>query len=965
MTFHYRKYLPAPSFITSLSLIFFLLFSGIIAAEEILKSPADTRDYAAITLDNGLRVILVSDPDTDKAAASLDVNVGYFQDPKERPGLAHFLEHMLFLGTEKYPDANSYKEFISNHGGMDNAYTASEHTNYFFDIDKDFLDETLDRFSQFFIAPLFDEDFVQREMNAVNSEYRLKIKDDNRRNFQALKATINADHPLSKFSVGNLESLSNRPGNTTRNELIDFHKKYYSANLMTLSIIGKEPINELKKMAQRFSSIKNNHIEIAPITTPLLTKQQQSARIHIIPLQETRSLTLSFTSPWHNRYYEEKPFQIISHLLGYEGKDSLHSLLKKKGWINSLSAGSGLFARNYITFDIDIDLTREGLEHVDEITTLVFQAIALIKQSGIKNWIHDEIQQISELNFRFREKSRPSSEVLSLARNLHDYPASLAIKGPYISKPFSFERVMTVLNNINSSNLRQIIIAPGLTTDKTEPYYDTAYSMKPLPSRSIKQWQQAGLNKQLAIPSANPFIPERTDVLSTSSGRDKPVLIIEKDDHKVWHKQDDEFKTPKADIRLGLASTSASETIEQSLKTSLYLALLNDNLNEFAYPAALAGLHYSAGKGNRGIGFSVSGYDDKQQELLTRIIDTLVSLKIDAQRFAVIKQRMQKNWKNSHLDRPYQQLNRTLGILLQPRSWTPDAYLDAIKNISIGDIEKHRNRLLKQAHIGILIHGNINEEKSRQLANDIIKQLRKHIKPSTKLLRHSVKLRPQKNSHNFSMDIDHNDSAIISFHQAADDSTSTQAQNLLLLQVLETPFFNQLRTAEQLGYVVYTGSSQSLRLPAIKFVIQSPVKGPQALLVHINNFIQQQFDALKDMDAETFAKHQQAILTSLLEKDKRLSERTRRYQNSLALKYLDFNHREELATAIRNTTIEELSDYYQALLLSKQQRRIVIESTGYKHRNDDTVTTAKTYSDKALNMDMIDEFRKSQDDNSL
>ena len=100
-------------------------------ASEIIKSPYDNRDYDAVTLSNGLRVILVSDPDADKAAASMDVGVGYFQDPKDRPGLAHFLEHMLFLGTKKYPDADSYKDFISNHGGAANAFTASEHTNYF------------------------------------------------------------------------------------------------------------------------------------------------------------------------------------------------------------------------------------------------------------------------------------------------------------------------------------------------------------------------------------------------------------------------------------------------------------------------------------------------------------------------------------------------------------------------------------------------------------------------------------------------------------------------------------------------------------------------------------------------------------------------------------------------------------------------------------------------------------------
>lgn len=96
-------------------------------------SPLDDRSYRIVTLPaNGLRVMAVSDPAADKAAASLDVAVGQFSDPDDIPGLAHFLEHMLFLGTEKYPDEASYNAFLAENGGHSNAFTASENTNYHF-----------------------------------------------------------------------------------------------------------------------------------------------------------------------------------------------------------------------------------------------------------------------------------------------------------------------------------------------------------------------------------------------------------------------------------------------------------------------------------------------------------------------------------------------------------------------------------------------------------------------------------------------------------------------------------------------------------------------------------------------------------------------------------------------------------------------------------------------------------------
>jgi insulysin len=69
--------------------------------DRILKSQNDSRSYRCIILENGLQVLLISDKDTDKAAAAMDVHVGHFSDPGDIPGLAHFLEHLLFMGTEK------------------------------------------------------------------------------------------------------------------------------------------------------------------------------------------------------------------------------------------------------------------------------------------------------------------------------------------------------------------------------------------------------------------------------------------------------------------------------------------------------------------------------------------------------------------------------------------------------------------------------------------------------------------------------------------------------------------------------------------------------------------------------------------------------------------------------------------------------------------------------------------------
>ena len=116
------------------------------------KSPNDDRTYAAVTLDNGLKVLMVSDGETEKSAAALSVGVGAFSDPMDFQGMAHYLEHMLFMGSESFPEPDGYMNFAAENGGSSNAYTSSEITNYMITIENQAFPEALHRLSEFFSA---------------------------------------------------------------------------------------------------------------------------------------------------------------------------------------------------------------------------------------------------------------------------------------------------------------------------------------------------------------------------------------------------------------------------------------------------------------------------------------------------------------------------------------------------------------------------------------------------------------------------------------------------------------------------------------------------------------------------------------------------------------------------------------------------------------------------------------------
>lgn len=189
-------------------------------------------------------------PKTKSAAAALTVGVGSFADPLHVQGLAHFLEHMLFMGSERYTDENEAEEYLSAHGGYSNAYTEVEHTTFYFELEPGpgVLDGALDRWSAFFTCPLIKEDCLAREIDAVNSEFQGVEQNDTCRQQQLLSHDAKPGHPCCNFLWGNAKSLKS----ATREDLVSFWQQNYNASISKLVILGGESLDELESMAHKY-----------------------------------------------------------------------------------------------------------------------------------------------------------------------------------------------------------------------------------------------------------------------------------------------------------------------------------------------------------------------------------------------------------------------------------------------------------------------------------------------------------------------------------------------------------------------------------------------------------------------------------------------------------------------------------------------------------------------------------------
>lgn len=899
-----------------------------LAVDDVVKSPNDKRAYEFFTLPNALKVLIVSDPEADKAAAALDVHIGSASDPAERQGLAHFLEHMLFLGTEKYPQPGEYKAFISAHGGAHNAYTALEDTNYFFEIDKDYLEPTLDRFAQFFVAPLFTAKYVDSERQVVHSEYQSKLRQDGWGLRSAQKQVANPKHPYAGFNVGSTTTLADRPGSDVRTELMAFYQNHYSANLMTLVVLGKEPLAQLKQwVTEKFTAVENRNIQ--PFTTqePLFAPGRLPVRLDVVPVKDKSSLLLTFPIPSTRPYYHSKPVDYIANLLGHEGKGSLLALLKAEGWADKLWAGGDEDNVNQALFNVGIELTQSGLAHTDAIAALVFQYLRLIEQAGIQEWIFAEQRKLADIDFRFQEKSDSLSYVRGLAEALHDYPAADVLRGPYALDNFDPDAIRHFLAELKPTNVLLTVSAKGLETDAKDPWFDTPYRVVALTESTLAGWSAVPTDARLALPEANPFIPENLALKPAADATPKPVALRRDTAMEFWHQQDQTFRIPRADLYFALRSPIASDTPEHAVLTELYAKLVEDMLSETTYPAYVARLEFKIYKQIRGISVRISGYSDKQDLLLERILANMRAPAIKPERFAVIKEELLRNLKNDVNNPPYQRANTEVANLLIESYWSEAERLHALAAIEMQDLQRFIPQFLSALSVAVLAHGNVSRDEALSFARTLDANLLAQAKPTAVARGKLVRL-DGAGPYIRQLDGGHDDAAVAVYFQGPDKSYESQARFLLLAQILESPFFEELRTEKKLGYIVSAAPMPLLDVPGIAFVVQSPSADPATLEGHIEQFIGGYGQTIAKLSSEAFERHRASLLGNILAKDENLQARSDRYWTEIDRANLTFDYQDRLADAVRAASQTDLADSYRRFLLDAPQRRLVVRADG-------------------------------------
>eukprot|EP00943_MAST-04B_sp_MAST-4B-sp1_P002723 g2723.t1 len=952
---------------------------------NVEKSASDTREYRYLKLKNELSVLLVSDSATDKAGAAMSVGVGYYCDPDNIPGVAHFCEHMLFLGTTKYPDENSYSAFLNENGGYSNAYTTHESTNYYFQLTHPHLEQALDRFAQFFISPLFTETATGRELEAVNSEHEKNLQNDSWRVHQLWHTTSNPLHPCSKFGTGSKATLDLPQ---TRDVLLNFHQTYYSSNIMNLCVYGNESLDLLQQWVEsKFSVILNKSVAVPKyVNIPAQTSQQLGSQLFVVPIKDLRSVSIVWNFPPLKDKYTKKASGYISHLLGDEGPGSILAALKNKGWANELMAGLVASTNSYAQMQVKIDLTKDGMEHVFNVVDMVYQYIHMMRLAKPQEWIWQEMKDINEMNFRFKQKSEVDNYVSSIAASMESVKPEHILSHRYLVEDYDPKFIGELMSLLNPKNCR--VTFTGLQyediCDKQEKWYGTKYKEENISEENLLKWSTLpssadSIDPLLHLPPKNVFVASdftlRREAEARKSGGDNDnssiwrevtesvsadpqnrglpppaVNLIRQDDKaEIWFKQDDFFKQPKVNFIISLHTPLAYATCKSCVLTDLTCALVKDALNEYAYSAEVAGLSYQVYNTVEGLQLCFFGYNDKMYLLAGKVAETLANLKIDEKRFEMIRDKVRLDKKNFEMEQPYNwSLYNTTHALRTPR-WHNVDKVKMLDAIQVDELKDFIKMLLKRLFIQALVHGNVTEEEALALVNAFEAPLNADtLMPAERfLLQRIVKLPSDGSSFIYTepvRDPDNINSAIEVYFQIGRRTHETNARLSLLASIMSEPCFDHLRTKEQLGYIVFSGTVTDDGILGLRIIVQSAKCVPKRLDEHIEAFLVSFRAQLGKITDDEFKKQRDSLIISYLKKPKSMLDETFKYVSELESKTYVFDRKWKVARELDCLSLHDIVsffDYYISKGAAERKKlsvrivgRVVEEGTGKDDDNE-------------------------------
>lgn len=829
---------------------------------HITKPIDDYNDYNIITLKNGIDVILTSSNKVINTFVSVTINVGYYQDTI--PGIAHFLEHMLFMGTKNYPEENYFQKFIFDNGGHANAFTINEYTSYYYDISNDLFGKSMAIFSDFFINPIFKEDAINREINAIDGEHNKNLNNSSWR----LNALLKEISGSNKFGTGNSTTL-NIPNISSY--LKTFFDKYYSANLIKISILSSLDINSIKlQLDQTFAKIPNKNITL-PAPIPIKFPKNKIVYYNAVNLHDkTCNICWSI---------KIKDTPILNYLLYIiNNPEGLAGISDIECYYNDSDSESKIFTIEIHFFDDISTLTL-----VQDYMTNIFPQIFINKK------YFDEFIKIMNINFQYKIIN-DFSDFNSII-NLNMFKYNDILKDSYMTE-YSRDFLQYILDQL-SFDKSIILISDDKKHTGLEKWYNIEYEIL---NRSKDKIKYEHL-KKFTKPNFNDLIPNKFDIYSNNISK-----MQYDDNNKLWKRA---YNNTRILIMICVFR------INESINTKLLEIIITHRLKLISYYIGAYGCNIELISTTYGMQLIIKSYPD----IFKNILDTFLNIlntSINDSEIIYAKKILTEEF-DQH------EFNDTTTLLYELLT---QSFLDNICDINYfkSKINEFNNIKLTEYPKEILIEGNFNES-ILKIINDSFENIKnERINNEIFYLDKSTSMITVQNYYN-----DINSGILVFYELPISNDLLSTAKALLCETILKQAFFTQLRTTEQLGYIIKVHFIYEILngniLPGICFMVISAKNN----LLHIRNRIKT-FIKNFNITVDSFNEYKMGLLNILSKIDDNVVNNIN--DNALLLLTNSYNMNGQyifdmdliLKKHVSNITYDELISFYNCNFINKTKK---------------------------------------------
>lgn len=914
------------------------VFAEPLAVQEIadeanlpqLNPDLGERKTAKIRLANGLEAYIVSDPMADQSAAAMAVQAGSWNDPAEYPGMAHFCEHMLFRGSQKFPNQTEFSDLVSDGNGQNNAFTAPNRTVYLFSsCDESFL-MLLERFAHFFIDPLFDPSGIEHEMHAVDQEFAKNLENDLWREYMVFKETGNSDHPNARFTIGNSQTLSNIP----QSALKKWHSQYYIAEKMRLVLYSPLPLDALKETVRNFFGPVPTH---APTpfdsSASIVSNNQKGHFIYIQPIKQKQTLTLSWELPIELSCDPSKSADLFCYVLDRGHPYSLYEQLKKEGVIDEVQIQieeMGDIQHRFL--QIQLDLTSQGFNQINNVIFRCFQAINGLKNSRIPTYLFQEMNKIAKLRYQYQPRQEAFQFVSSIGSTIIDESIQTFPRDTLLAACYDADKIAQVGRYLTPENciffLQADFSKSNIALDRRERWIGAQYAVQQIPAGQLKIWREAEPHPNIRIADPNHFIPSNFDLVSAPNDPNTsvPFLINEDPAGVAYYSRIAEFCTPEAALYLHILTPQINVSARSTCLSNLYLNYLNERLHSTMSAAALAGLQAKLSVEPDRLNCSIHGFNDQAPHLLQEILKHLPVPPPTPAQFEQYRARLFKKLANSAKDLAVFQASDLISTIIHQNEPTKTEQLDALKQISYDDFCNYLHHLFDQTYVQALFCGNLSLKEAESAWLDV-----RHLLSGAPYLKEN---HPQKKI--LALPADHGPFAIHEKTDAAGNGAflildlgnftfERRAAQEILSAVLKEAFFNTLRSKQKTGYIAQAGHQEiELRLFQY-FIVQSNSHHPDDLLYRFEQFLESFLDDIAEtIPPERFSNLKQNLAESLLTRFRSLQEKSELW-NQLAFDYnADFSWIEKRLEGYANLSYETFLKESKSFLSRNNRKRLAV-----------------------------------------